>query len=158
MPHFSARRRVSHAPDNMFALVADVERYPEFLPLCTHLVLKHVSDLGDGRQRLDAEMGVGYKALRETFRTQVDLHPGQRHIDVAYIDGPFKYLKNTWDFIPVPGIEGQCEIVFDIDYAFKNRAFALVMGAMFDRAFRLFAQAFEARADSLYGKRVNRSL
>lgn len=132
----------------MFALVADVERYPEFLPLCEALSVQSRRER-DGKTLLVASMSVGYKAIRETFTTQVLLKPQERAIDVKYIDGPFKYLSNVWEF----EAEGSgCLVRFFIDYEFKSRLLGAVMGTMFDRAFRMFAEAFEKRADAIYGR------
>ncbi len=148
MPKFEATRQVSHSPDEMFALVADVERYPEFLPLCEALTVQSRRER-DGKTLLVASMSVGYKAIRETFITQVLLKPQERAIDVKYIDGPFKYLSNVWEF----EAEGSgCLVRFFIDYEFKSRLLSAVMGTMFDSAFRMFAEAFEKRADSIYGR------
>jgi coenzyme Q-binding protein COQ10 len=147
MPKFEATRRVAHTPDEMFALVADVEKYPEFLPLCERLVVRTRRER-EGRTILVADMSVGYKAIRETFTTQVLLNPAERIIDVKYIDGPFKYLSNIWGFEPA---SDGCFVRFFIDYEFKSRLLAAVMGTMFDRAFRMFAEAFEKRADATYG-------
>ncbi|TIL55205.1 MAG: type II toxin-antitoxin system RatA family toxin, partial [Mesorhizobium sp.] len=102
----------------------------------------------DGRTLLVADMSIGYKAIRETFTTQVLLKPDEKAIDVKYIDGPFKYLSNAWRFEPA---DGGCNVCFFIDYEFKSRILGAVMGAMFDRAFRMFSEAFEKRADVIYG-------
>lgn len=99
MPQFETHRPVPHTPDQMFDLVADVERYPEFLPLCDALVIRNRKER-DGKVLLVADMTVGYKAIRETFTTQVLLNKAERAIDVKYIDGPFKYLDNRWRFQP----------------------------------------------------------
>jgi coenzyme Q-binding protein COQ10 len=149
MPQFETTRHVDHAADEMFALVADVERYPEFLPLCEALTVRTRKER-EGREILVADMTVGYKAIRETFTSQVHLKPDELAIDVKYLDGPFKYLSNTWRFEPTSG--GGCEVHFYIDYEFKSRILGAVMGAMFDRAFRMFTDAFEKRADAIYGK------
>ena len=149
MPQFETTRQIRHAPDKMFALVADIEKYPEFLPLCTGLTVRSRKEK-DGRTLLVADMSVGYKAIRETFTTQVYLQPDERLIDVKYIDGPFKYLENRWRFDPGSG--GGTEVHFFIDYEFKSRILSALMGSMFDRAFRMFSDAFEKRADALYGK------
>lgn len=148
MPKFETTRRVSHTPDQMFSLVADVEAYPQFLPLCEALVVRSRKER-DGRTMLVADMTVGYKAIRETFTTQVLLRPDDRVIDVKYIDGPFKYLTNAWGFEPAD--DGSCNIRFFIDYEFKSRILGALMGAMFDRGFRMFTEAFEKRADAIYG-------
>jgi coenzyme Q-binding protein COQ10 len=148
MPKFETVRRVAHTPDEMFALVADVERYPQFLPLCEALTVRSRRER-DGVTLLVADMTVGYKAIRETFVTQVFLRPADRVIDVKYLEGPFRYLQNRWNFTPAPG---GCDVTFFIDYEFKSRILGAMMGAMFDRAFRMFAEAFEKRADAVYGK------
>jgi coenzyme Q-binding protein COQ10 len=148
MPKYNTVRRVHHAPAEMFALVADVERYPEFLPMCEALTVRSRRE-GEGVTVLTVDMTVGYKALRETFTSQVTLRPGQNRIDVKYLDGPFRYLENRWDFVETA--EGGAEIRFFIDYEFRSRILGAVMGSMFDRAFRMFAEAFERRADAIYG-------
>jgi coenzyme Q-binding protein COQ10 len=147
MPKFNTTRMVSHAPDNMFALVADVEKYPEFLPLCEALTVKS-RNLRDVKTLLVADMTIGYKAIRETFTSQVLLDPDALTIDVQYLNGPFKYLNNRWTFEPA-GSNG-CNVGFFIDYEFKSRMLGVVMGSMFDIAFRRFSQAFEERADKIY--------
>lgn len=133
----------------MFDLVADVERYPEFLPLCEALRVRSRKE-GEGKVLLIADMTVGYKAIRETFTSQVLLKADDLAIDVKYLDGPFKYLDNKWTFVPRDG--GGCEVRFFIDYEFKSRMLGALMGAMFDRAFRMFAEAFEKRATEIYGE------
>jgi len=148
MPQFETIRRVAHAAPDMFALVADVEKYPEFLPLCEGLSVRSRRER-DGRTLLVADMTVGYKAIRETFTSQVHLKPDELTIDVKYLDGPFKYLSNIWRFDPQG--EKACEIHFFIDYEFKSRILGAMMGAMFDRAFRMFTDAFEKRANVIYG-------
>lgn len=132
----------------MFALVADVERYPEFLPMCEALAVRSRRER-DHREMIVADMTVGYKAIRETFTSQVLLDREAETISVKYIDGPFKYLTNEWRFEPRG--ENACTVHFFIDYEFKSRILGAVMGAVFDRAFRLFAEAFEKRADAIYG-------
>ena len=148
MPQYKTTRAVAHSAENMFALVADVERYPAFLPMCEALTVRSRKQSG-ARTLLIADMTVGYKAIRETFTSRVLLDPENRAIDVAYVDGPFRYLNNTWRFEPAG--EGACTVVFDIDYEFKSRILGALMGAMFDRAFRMFTDAFKKRADAIYG-------
>ncbi|HEV7307892.1 type II toxin-antitoxin system RatA family toxin [Ensifer sp.] len=147
MPHFETNHVVKHTADQMFDLVADVEQYPQFLPLCEALTVRSRKER-DGKVLLLADMTVGYKAIRETFTTQVLLNKAERTIDVKYIDGPFKYLDNRWRF--EPSGEGQSNVHFDIDYEFKSRILGALMGSMFDRAFRMFSDAFEKRADTIY--------
>ncbi|WP_182084518.1 type II toxin-antitoxin system RatA family toxin [Aureimonas sp. ME7] len=148
MPKFENARIVRHTPDEMFQLVADVERYPEFLPLCQNLVVRSRREK-DGKTLLIADMTVAYKLIRETFASQVLLKPEQREIDVKYVDGPFRYLENRWNFDPNP--QG-CEVRFYIDYEFKSRTLGILMGSMFEYAFRRFATAFEQRAAEVYPK------
>ena len=133
----------------MFDLVADIERYPEFVPLCDALAIRSRREKG-GRSFLIADMTVGYKAIRETFTSQVLLNPAELEIHAQYLDGPFRYLDNRWSFAET-GPES-CDVHFSIDYEFKSRVLAALMGAMFDRAFRMFAEAFEKRARAIYGE------
>ena len=148
MPSFDTTRRVRHSAQQMFDLVSDVETYPRFLPLCRALrVLKQTAE-GETRVFV-AEMQVGYKAIRETFTTRVTCDGRAKRILVEYIDGPFRYLKNTWVFRDGDG--GTSHVDFHIDYEFKNRMLGVLMGGMFDQAFRRFADAFERRADEVYG-------
>ena len=159
MKRFSTSRRVAHGASDMFALVADVERYPEFVPLCQALRIRKRQPIdikgredGEGRsgELLIADMTVAYKVLRETFTSEVRLDPGANRIDVRYVDGPFQSLDNVWRFTPQPS--GGSVVDFSIAYAFRSRTFQVVAGAVFDRAFQRFAEAFEARADRIYGR------
>jgi coenzyme Q-binding protein COQ10 len=147
MPTFETHHSVPHTADQMFDLVADVEHYPQFLPLCEALAVRSRKER-DGKVLLIADMTVGYKAIRETFSTQVLLNRAERLIDVKYIDGPFKYLDNRWRFEDLP--QGGSKIHFFIDYEFKSRILGALMGSMFDRAFRMFSEAFETRAGKIY--------
>lgn len=149
MPSFSTRRRVPFTPRQMFDLVADVEKYPQFLPLCEGLVVRSRKSEG-GRELLIADMTVGYKAIRETFTSRVALDPAADKVHVSYVDGPFKFLENVWQFVPSGA--GGTDVLFDLRYEMKSRMFALLVGAVFDRAFRKFAEAFEARARDVYGR------
>ncbi|MEM8541392.1 MAG: type II toxin-antitoxin system RatA family toxin [Pseudomonadota bacterium] len=148
MPKFESTRRVGHSAEKMFALVADIEKYPEFVPLCESLRIKQRRER-EGKQMLVADMAVGYKTIRETFTSQVLLDREVLQIRASYVDGPFKYLDNRWSFIDQD--DGQSDVVFYIDYEFKSKMLGALMGTMFDRAFRAFSEAFEKRADTLYG-------
>jgi len=149
MPQFTSVRRVHHRAEHMFALVADVEKYPQFLPMCEALSVRSRKEK-DGKTLLIADMSVGYKLIRETFTSQVLLKPEENVIDVKYVDGPFRYLDNRWTFKPV-GDGSECDVEFFIDYEFKSKMLGMVMGSMFDLAFRKFSEAFEKRADKIYG-------
>ncbi|MCL4767644.1 MAG: type II toxin-antitoxin system RatA family toxin [Hyphomicrobiaceae bacterium] len=148
MPSFRTHRIVKHPPRAMYDLVSDVERYPEFLPLCERLVVRSRAPRGEAAEEVVASMTVGYGPIRESFTTRVRLFQPQHTILVSYIDGPFRRLENTWTFHP--HAEG-CRVEFSIIYEFRSIALGMAMGALFDRAFRKFAEAFEARADAIYG-------
>lgn len=150
MSKFRTKRRVQHSAAEMFALVADVEAYPKFLPLCRDLRLREKRETGDGKYVLLAEMEVGYKAIRETFTSRVACDPAKLEIMVEYVNGPFKHLENKWHFVETGPNSSVVE--FDIVYEFRSRALALLVGGMFDAAFRKFAEAFEMRANSVYGR------
>ena len=149
MPSFRITRQVRHSPEQMYDLVADIERYPEFLPLCESLRVLRRQDGANGTEVLVAEMGVGYKAIRERFTTRVTLDRAALKITAQYIDGPFKHLENRWAF--KPSAKGGCDVDFFITYEFKSLALGLLMGKMFDHAFRRFTDAFESRANVMYG-------
>jgi coenzyme Q-binding protein COQ10 len=149
MPEFSTTRRVQHAASDMFNLVADVEHYPEFVPLCQALVVRRRTAGEQGTETIVADMTVAYKLLRETFRSRVTLDRANCRILVEYLEGPFSKMENRWEFHPAG--EQACDVKFFIAYEFKSRALAMLMGAVFEAAFRRFAQAFEQRADKIYG-------
>ncbi len=251
MPSFATKRIVPFTAGQMYAVVADVEQYPQFLPMCESLSVRSREAAGDGGAVLTATMAVGYKAIRESFTTRVTLHPGEPAILVEYLDGPFRRLQNRWRFIeratapgqltgahvpvasgspipvasgahipvasgaqfpvasgahvpvasgvhvpvasgspipvasgahvpvasgahvpvasgahvpvasgshipvasgaPIPVASGSI-IDFYIDYEFRSMVLGALMGAMFDKAFRRFAEAFEARARLVYGR------
>src|SRR5215212_10663888 len=117
MPTFRTTRRVAHTPQQMFDLVADVERYPAFVPLCEELRVRRRVQSGEGVETLVAEMAVGYKAISERFTSRVTLDRPRLQILVEYVDGPFSYLENRWMFRAVPG---GCEVEFYIDYEFRS--------------------------------------
>jgi coenzyme Q-binding protein COQ10 len=147
MPSFRSRRFVHHTPENMFALVADVERYPEFLPFCEALTIHSRYTDEAGLLVLDARMTIGYRALCESFLTRVHLDRPRLAIAVHHKDGPFRFLENHWRFVPQ---DSGCLVNFSLDYAFRNPALSLLMGALFDKAFRRFSTSFEERANTLY--------
>jgi len=149
VPSFRNERRVRHRSVQMFDLVADIERYPEFVPLCTGTRVRNRRLDGHGREALISEMSVGYKMVRETFTTRVLLDKSRLRILVEYIDGPFSHLENIWTFRDEPGPGGSV-VTFFIDYEFRSRTLGTLMGSMFHAAFRKFSQAFEERADKLY--------
>jgi coenzyme Q-binding protein COQ10 len=120
------------------------------VPLCQALKVRRRVASGEGVEVLTANMTVAYKVLHETFMSRVTLDRPRLAIMVEYLDGPFSYLDNRWTFRSLGANE--CEIDFFIAYEFKSRTLGFVMGALFDSAFRKFAEAFERRADAIYGK------
>jgi coenzyme Q-binding protein COQ10 len=148
MPTFSNRRRVAHTAEQMFDLVADVERYPEFVPLCKSLKIRQRTPRSDGTEVVVADMIVSFKLVREAFTSKVTLDRSNRKILVEYLQGPFSKLENRWSFEPKS--DTSCEVGFFISYEFKSRMLAMLMGTMFDTAFQRLAAAFEKRADAIY--------
>jgi coenzyme Q-binding protein COQ10 len=147
---YETKHPVGHSAADMFGLVADVESYPKFLPLCEELKLKR-RERRDGKEVLIATMTVGYRLIRESFTTEVILDADARTILVHYLDGPFSFLENRWVFRPIT--PQSCEIDFYIAYSFRSRLLERLMGGLFDRAVRKYSDAFEARADAVYGTR-----
>jgi coenzyme Q-binding protein COQ10 len=135
----------------MFDLVADVERYPEFLPLCEALTVKKRGRVGDNAAMI-CEMTVGYHALRESFTSRVVLDVPGLTVHAGSVpehpSGPFRRVENRWSFRPAPG---GCDIEFFIAYEFKSMMLAMLVGSLFDRVFRRYTQAFEERARAVYG-------
>ena len=148
MPQLSTTRRVRHAAAEMFDLVADVEHYPEFVPLCRSLSVRSRSRNG-GKDVIVADMTVAYKFVRETFTSRVTLDRANLEILVEYLEGPFQKLNNRWTFRAAG--EHACDVEFFIAYEFRSRTLGALMGSVFDAAFRRFAAAFERRADLVYG-------
>jgi coenzyme Q-binding protein COQ10 len=148
MPKFTTKRRIQHPANEMFNLVADVESYPQFVPLCREMKVRRRVLRGDGTEVLVAEMTVAYKLISETFTSRVTLDRSNLQIMVEYLDGPFSHMENRWSFVSVG--EHTCDVEFYIAYEFRSRALGFLMGTMFDTAFRRFAEAFERRADVVY--------
>ena len=148
MPQFSSTRTVRHAAADMFDLVADVERYPEFVPLCRSLKVRKRIPEPEGVEVVVADMTVAYKLISETFTSRITLDRPNLRILVEYLEGPFSRMENRWSFRPTGA--KSCEVEFFISYEFKSRMLGLLMGSMFDMAFRRFAAAFEKRADAVY--------
>src|ERR1700684_3264874 len=150
MPKFPSKRRVNHSAAQMFDLVADVERYPEFVPLCRSLKIRQRTPKPDGTEIVVCDMTVSFKLVREGFTSRVTLDRPNLKILVEYLQGPFSTLENRWSFEPQP--DDGCNVGFFLAYEFKSRMLAVLMGTMFDTAFQRFAAAFEKRADRIYGR------
>ena len=143
MPRHSETRYLPYTPEQLFAMVADIEKYDEFLPWVVAVRIKSSS-----ADETVADLVVGFAAFKERFTSKVTLHRPDR-ITVDYVDGPLKYLHNDWRFTPSP--DGGTELCFAVDFAFKSRLFETLAGQMFDRALRRMTSAFEKRAGALYG-------
>ena len=144
MPRHTERRRLPYTPDQLFDLVADVKSYAEFLPWVAAVRVRSDSDT-----ETVADLVVGFRALKETFTSKVRKRR-PRAIEIDYIEGPLKYLHNSWKF--VPDGEGGSVVDFCVDFAFRSRIFETLAGQMFDRALRRMIGAFEERARALYGE------
>jgi coenzyme Q-binding protein COQ10 len=150
MPSFRTTRRVPFTPRQMFDLVADVERYPQFLPLCEALTVTSRQREGEV-EIVTADMTAGYKAIRETFRSRVRLDRVRCEVAAVGVPGamgPFGRLDNSWQFRAAPG---GCDVDFSISYELRSTMLQMLVGALFDRAFRRYTEAFEARARQVYG-------
>ena len=143
MPRHSETRNLPYTPDQMFDLVADVKRYQEFLPWVAATRVR-----SDSETDMIADLVVGFKAIKETFTSRVVKHRPDS-IVIDYVEGPLKFLHNSWKF--KPDGKGGTNIDFCVDFAFKSRLFETLAGQMFDRALRRMIGAFEARAHELYG-------
>lgn len=146
MPSFETTRRVGFTPRQMLDLVADVEKYPLFFPLCEALAVRSRQADGD-RTIVVADMTVGYKAIRETITSRVTVDPGRMAVVADLVQGPFRELQNRWTFTPAPG---GCDVHFFITYEFKSLVLQMLVGTVFDRAFRRCTEAFEERAHVVY--------
>jgi len=143
MPSHAERRFLPYPPDKLFALVADIERYPEFLPWCVGARI-----LSREGTVIRADLMVGFRMIRETFTSRVTLSP-HRRIDVEYEKGPFRHLTNHWVFHPA---DGGCDVEFDIDFEFRSRLLRRIAEPLFHEAVRRMVSAFESRAAAVYGE------
>lgn len=147
MTTHSEKRVMPYSAEQMYNLIADIEKYPEFLPWCA--AVRKRSETGDvRRQTVDADMIVSFKVFREKFGSRVVLMPEDHRIDVSYLDGPFKYLDNKWYFKPLD--DGSCEVDFYVDFEFRSRTLQALIGVVFHQAMQQVVKAFERRAEALY--------
>ncbi|MEL0105788.1 MAG: type II toxin-antitoxin system RatA family toxin [Rhodospirillales bacterium] len=143
MPTHAEKRVLPYTPQQLFELVSDVEKYPEFLPWCVGLRVRQKQD-----DLVIADMIIGYKMFRERFTSKVEiLHPDR--INVSYTEGPFKYLNNHWIFEPHG--EGCCELDFYVDFEFRSSLLQHAINMVFNKAVQKMVGAFEGRAKELYG-------
>ena len=148
MPTHAEKRLLPYAPEQVYEVVAAVDRYPEFLPWCkaTRITRR------DGNS-FEAELVIAFKMFRERFISKVQLTP-RSGVDVQYVDGPFRYLNNHWRFLPAPGGGSGCIVDFYVDFEFRSKVLQALIGLLFNEAVRRMVGAFEGRAHQLYGARV----
>ena len=141
MPRYEDIRLLPYKAEQLYALVADIEHYPEFIPWCLAARIIERKEA-----TITADLVVGYKLIRERFRSNVILNPA-RNIKLAYADGPFQYLKNEWEFVPA---KNGCRVKFFVDFDFRNPILAKMMEMLFGKAVHKMIDAFEKRAATLY--------
>ncbi|WP_199257493.1 type II toxin-antitoxin system RatA family toxin [Paracoccus binzhouensis] len=149
MPQHSDSRILPYTADQMYALVADIESYPEFLPWNTAARIRSRRAGASGSEVVEADLVISFKVFRERFGSRVTLWPETRRIDTEYLDGPFKYLRSGWSFADLP--EGGCKVEFFVDFEFRNAILGKVIGVVFGEAMSRIVRAFEDRAKALYG-------
>ena len=132
----------------MYDLVADVGRYPEFLPWCAAARIRRETPQADGSVLMEADLVISFKVFREQFG-RVVLWPEARKIDTEYLDGPFKYMKSNWSF--ADRADGGCDVSFFVDFEFRNAILRSIIGVVFNEAMHRIVRAFESRAQELYG-------
>ncbi len=147
MPTHSENRKMPYSPEQMYDLVADIAKYPEFLPWTAGVRIKQKTESAD-KTVVDADLIIAFKVFRERFTSRVTLRPDDHKIEVEYLDGPFKYLVNHWHFLPDP--DG-CVVDFHVDFEFKSRILQGIIGVVFNQAMQRIVRAFEDRAKQLYG-------
>lgn len=143
----SERRYLAHSSKSVFDIVMDVGAYPEFLPWCMA-----VRVLSKDKTVMLAEMAVGYKGIRETYKSEVTFNEDDLLIDVTAVDGPFNKLSNTWRFMEAD--DGGCMVDFSIEFEFRSRLLQGVIGVFFEQAVAKMVAAFEERADKLHYSKV----
>ncbi len=148
MPRHAETRTLPYRADQMFALVADVARYPEFLPWTAAARIRSRQPV-EGGEVMEADLVISFKVFREKFGSRVTLLPAEGRILTEYIDGPFRHLKSVWSFAERP--DGGCDVGFEVDFEFRNAILAGVIGLVFNEAMQRIVRAFEARAKVLYG-------
>lgn len=150
MPTHAEKRHMPYSAQQMYDLIADVNAYPKFLPWCVGArITKRTLLPGDRGEVMDADLVISFKLFREKFGSTVTLYPQERKIDVAYLDGPFRYLDNHWKFTDAG--DGGCETDFFVDFEFKSALMQAVIGVVFHEAMQRIVRAFEERAHELYG-------
>lgn len=147
MPTHSETRPLPYSAQQMYDLVADVAKYPEFLPWCAAARIHRTYAAGDGKV-MEADLVISFKVFRERFGSRVTLFDAQKRIDTEYLDGPFKYMRSDWQF---EDTGTGCNVSFHVDFEFKNAVLQGIIGVVFNEAMHRIVRAFEQRAADLYG-------
>ncbi|WP_426035140.1 type II toxin-antitoxin system RatA family toxin [Cypionkella sp. TWP1-2-1b2] len=147
MPHHSESKQLPYQAVQMYDLVADVARYPEFLPWTAAARIRSRSPIAGGGEVMEADLVISFKVFREKFGSRVTLLPTESKILTEYIDGPFKHLKSIWTFKDTPN---GCDVSFEVDFEFRNPILAGLIGLVFNEAMTRVVRAFEVRAAKLY--------
>ncbi|MBV0893221.1 type II toxin-antitoxin system RatA family toxin [Paracoccus sp. Z118] len=151
MPHHAETRTLPYTAQQMYDLVADVERYPDFLPWNSAARIRSRKPLPDGTEGaeiIEADLVISFKVFRERFGSRVTLYPAEKRIDTEYLDGPFRYLRSGWTFADLPA--GGCKVDFFVDFEFRSAILGRVIGVVFTEAMHRIVRAFEERARKLY--------
>lgn len=152
MPRHAENRQLPYSAQQIYDLVADVARYPEFLPWTAAARIRSRKPLerrSEGAEVLEADLVISFKVFRERFGSRVTLLPAEGRIETEYLDGPFRYLHSHWEVEDRPG--GGCDVRFFVDFEFRSALLQKIIGVVFDEAMRRVVSAFERRADALYG-------
>mgnify|MGYP006273052111 CR=1 FL=1 len=153
MPTHAEKREMPYSAEEMFGLIADIESYSQFLPWCEAARIRSRRPTPDGKGEIvEADLVISFKVFRERFGSRVTVRPEERVIDVEYLDGPFRYLNNHWEFTPTG--EKRCMVDFFVDFQFKSRTLQSIIGVVFNEAMQRIVRAFERRAEALYGQRA----
>ena len=148
MPVHSETRKLPYSADQMYDLVADISAYPQFLPWCSAARIRSRSIQGEC-ETVEADLVISFKVFRESFASRVELWNMAKKIDTQYLEGPFKHMKSSWEFVDT--LSG-CDVRFFVDFEFKNAILRSIIGVVFNEAMQRIVRAFESRAEMLYGK------
>jgi coenzyme Q-binding protein COQ10 len=150
MPTHREERVLPYTAQQIYDLVADVERYPEFLPWTAAARIRSRRRQADGSEVLDTDLVISFKVFRERFTTRVTMRPDTGDIRIEYLDGPFRHMRSDWSITDLP--DKRCQVRFFVDFEFRNLVLQKLIGLVFDEAMRRVVRAFEARAAALYGR------
>ena len=146
MPVHSETRKLPYSADQMYDLVADISAYPQFLPWCSAARIRSRSIQGEC-ETVEADLVISFKVFRESFASRVELWNMAKKIDTQYLEGPFKHMKSSWEFVDTPT---GCDVCFFVDFEFKNAILQGIIGVVFNEAMQRIVRAFERRAGALY--------